>query len=55
VELAMFAAGVWIYVRPRALARPHRHVCVLGLIGFLLIAYAGNAFGRRPRMSRRSP
>jgi len=48
VELAMFAAGVWIYVR-RAPSRDRTGTYAFwGLIGFLLIAYAGNAFGPPP-------
>ncbi len=48
VELAMFAAGVWIYVRSAPSRDRTGMYAFWGLIGFLLIAYAGNAFGPPP-------
>jgi hypothetical protein len=48
VECAMFAAGVTIYARS-APSRDRTGTWVFwGLIGFLLIAYLGNAFGPPP-------
>ena len=48
VECAIFAAGVWIYVRS-APARDRTGAWAFwGLIGFLVIAYLGNAFGPPP-------
>ena len=48
VECAMFAAGIWIYVRA-APARDRTGTWAFwGLIGFLAIAYLGNAFGPPP-------
>jgi membrane-bound metal-dependent hydrolase YbcI (DUF457 family) len=48
VECAMFAAGVWIYVQS-APARDRTGAWAFwGLIGFLVIAYLGNAFGPPP-------
>jgi hypothetical protein len=47
-ECAMFAAGVWIYVRS---APPRDRVgtwAFRGLIGFLAVAYLGNVFGPPP-------
>lgn len=48
VELAMFAAGVWIYVRSAPARDRTGTYAFWGLIGFLLLAYAGNAFGPPP-------
>ena len=47
-ECAMLAAGVWIYARN---APPRDRIgsfAFWGLIGFLLLAYLGNAFGPPP-------
>ena len=48
VECAMFAAGVWIYVRAAPVRDRTGNYAFWGLIGFLLIAYAGNTFGPPP-------
>ena len=48
VELAMFAAGVWIYVRSAPSRGGTGTYAFWGLIGFLLIAYAANALGPPP-------
>jgi membrane-bound metal-dependent hydrolase YbcI (DUF457 family) len=48
VECAMFAAGVWLYVR-RAPARDRTGVFAFwGLVAFFLAAYFGNVFGPPP-------
>jgi hypothetical protein len=48
VELGIFAAGVWLYVRTtRALDRVGS-VALWSLVGFLLIMYLGNLFGPPP-------
>ncbi len=48
VELTMFAGGVWIYVRSAPSRDRTGTYAFWGLIGFLLIAYAGNTFGPPP-------
>jgi hypothetical protein len=48
VELAMFFAGVWIYAHSSRARDRAGHLAFWGLIAFLLIAYAGNAFGPPP-------
>lgn len=48
VECAMFAAGVWIYVRSAPSRDRIGTWAFWGLIGFLVIAYLGNAFGPPP-------
>jgi len=48
VECAMFAAGVWIYVRSAPSRDRTGAWAFWGLIGFLVIAYLGNAFGPPP-------
>ena len=48
VELAMFAAGVWIYVRSAPARDRIGAWAFWSLIVFLVIAYAGNAFGPPP-------
>lgn len=48
VETAMFAAGVWLYVRAtRPLDRTGR-IALWSLVGFLYAAYLANAFGPPP-------
>lgn len=48
VEGAMFAAGVWIYVRSAPSRDRTGTWAFWGLIGFLAIAYLGNVFGPPP-------
>jgi len=48
VECAMFAAGVWIYARSAPSRDRIGTWAFWGLIGFLVIAYLGNAFGPPP-------
>ena len=48
VECAMFAAGVWIYARSSPSRDRIGTWAFWGLIGFLGIAYLGNAFGPPP-------
>jgi membrane-bound metal-dependent hydrolase YbcI (DUF457 family) len=48
VELSMFAIGVSIYVRAAPARDRTGFFAFWGLISFLLIAYAGNAFGPPP-------
>jgi hypothetical protein len=48
VELAMFAIGVAIYVRAAPARDRTGFFAFWGLIAFLLVAYAGNAFGPPP-------
>jgi hypothetical protein len=51
VELTMFAAGVMVYLRGRRDAAPQRsrhRVGFWALMAFLLVAYAGAAFGPPP-------
>ncbi len=48
VECAMFAAGVALYVRSTAPRDRVGTFAFWGLIGFLLLAYFGNAFGPPP-------
>lgn len=48
VELALFAAGVWIYVsatRPRS---RRGTIALASLVGFLTVVYLGNVFGSPP-------
>lgn len=48
VECAMFAAGAWIYVRSAPSRDRVGTWAFWSLIGFLTIAYLGNAFGPPP-------
>lgn len=48
VELTLFAAGVWIYVRSAPARDRIGSAAFWSLIGVLLLAYAGNAFGPPP-------
>ncbi len=48
VECAMFAAGVWIYVRSTPSRDRIGTWAFWGLIGFLVLAYLGNVFGPPP-------
>jgi hypothetical protein len=48
VELILFATGVWLYVRAAPARDRTGFFAFWGLIAFLLLAYAGNAFGPPP-------
>src|SRR5262245_50515045 len=48
VEVAMFAAGVWICVGAAAPRTRGRRIGLWALVAFLLIAYAGNILGPPP-------
>ena len=48
VELAMFAAGVWLYRRRHACAGPDRRRRLRSILVFVLAIYAGAAFGPPP-------
>ncbi len=48
IELAVFAIGVWLYLRStRALDRTGS-LALWALVGFLVVVYAGNVFGPPP-------
>jgi hypothetical protein len=48
VECAMFAAGIWLYVRAAPARDRTGSWAFWGLIGFLAVAYLGNVFGPPP-------
>ena len=48
VELTMFAIGVAVYARAAPARDRTGRIAFWGLIGFLLLAYLGNAFGPPP-------
>jgi hypothetical protein len=48
VEGAMFAAGVWLYVRSAPSRDRVGTRAFWGLVGFLVLAYLGNVFGPPP-------
>jgi hypothetical protein len=48
VELAMFAVGVWLYLRASWARDAAGRLGVAGLVGLLLLAYLGAAFGPPP-------
>jgi hypothetical protein len=48
VELALFAAGLWIYLRTTRARDAAGRWALLGLVAFLLLIYAGNVLGPAP-------
>ena len=48
VELALFAAGVFLYVRTTKPLDRAGSLALWGLVAFLLLIYAGNLFGSAP-------
>jgi len=48
VETAMFAAGVWLYLGAAPPRTRARTIGLWSLVAFMLIIYAGNAFGPPP-------
>lgn len=48
VELALFAAGWWLYLRATRPVAGRRQWPLWGLAAFLLLVYAGNLFGEPP-------
>jgi hypothetical protein len=48
VELPIFAAGVWLYVRSTTARVKVGSYGLVGLVAFLALVYAGNLFGEPP-------
>jgi hypothetical protein len=48
IELALFASGVWLYVRSTRATDPLGHWTLLALIGFLVVVHAANLLGPPP-------
>ena len=48
VELGLFASGIYLYVRSTEPKRRAGHLVTWSLVAFLLLVYAGNAFGPKP-------
>lgn len=48
VELTLFAAGWWLYLRATRPVAGRRQWPLWGLAAFLLVVYAGNLFGEPP-------
>lgn len=48
VEGAMFAGGIWMYLKVRASASRKQIIGFWVLVTFLVLVYAGNIFGPRP-------
>jgi hypothetical protein len=49
LELGLFAVGIWIYLRQTKAKDKIGNYALWAFIGFLLLAYAGAAFGPPPR------
>jgi hypothetical protein len=48
LEVGVFAAGIFLYVRSTSTRGPRRHLALWSLAGFLLLVQAGNFFGPPP-------
>lgn len=48
VEIPIFAAGVWLYVRSTRARDKAGRYGLMGLVAFLALAHAGNVFGAPP-------
>lgn len=48
LELSLFAAGVWLYVRATAARDATGRWALAGLVAFLLLVYLGSVFGEPP-------